>query len=175
MGERRETKALIRPLWFLWFLWLLMGDQSDSGSFMRLKERLDTEMARYREREAAAKKKSKGKGKGAAHEEEDDGDPIIKFEEVGNDPACLLQIVGNNICASVEDVERFNEEQTVNTLVLTLRKGRTVSGCIDLCAKAQSSGWAVCCATENNLSEAAETSDDFIAHLAVGVKAGQFR
>ena len=62
----------------------------------------------------------------------------------------------------------------VNTLVLTLRKGKTVSGCIELAAKAQALGWGVVAASES-AAEAGETTDDFIAHLAIGTKAGQLR
>jgi enolase len=62
----------------------------------------------------------------------------------------------------------------VNTLVMTLRKGRTVTGFIELSAKAQSVGWGLVAAVES-ATAAAETTDDFLAHIAVGAKAGQFR
>jgi len=62
----------------------------------------------------------------------------------------------------------------VNTLLLTLRKGKTVSGYIELTAKAQALGWGVIAASES-AAEAGETTDDFIAHLAIGTKAGQLR
>jgi enolase len=68
-------------------------------------------------------------------------------------------------------VGRFHEEQTINTLNLTLKKGKTVSGCIEMIAKAKSLGWGIVASIES----AAETSDDFIAHLAVGAKVGQLK
>jgi enolase len=40
--------------------------------------------------------------------------------------------------------------------------------------RAQGLGWGVVVSSEP-ASEAAETTDDFVAHLAVGTKAGQFR
>ena len=49
-----------------------------------------------------------------------------------------------------------------------------MSGCIDMAAKAQSLGWGVVASIESP-AEHAETADDFVAHLAVGVKVGQFR
>jgi enolase len=146
--------------------------QVDTDSFMKFKERLDTEIARTKEKMA---KMSSKKGKKHQQEEKDDGgDPVIPFEAVGNDVNCSMQLVGNDICRTGDDVERYHEEQTVNTLVLTLRKGRTVTGCIELAANAQRLGWGVVASSEP-AHEGAETMDDFIAHLAVGTKAGQFR
>ena len=62
--------------------------------------------------------------------------------------------------------------QGLNTLVLTLRKGKTVGGAIELVKKAQTQGWGVVVAAE---TEAGETDDNFIAHFAVGVRAGQYK
>ena len=126
-----------------------------------------------RAKERAADQAKFGK-KGGAEEGGEEGDAVVPLEPLGNDPTCYLQLAGNDLCRSGDDVERFHEEQTVNTLVLTLRKGRTVTGCIELAAKAQGLGWGVVVAIESAV-EAAETDDDFVAHLAVGTKAGQFR
>ena len=59
--------------------------------------------------------------------------------------------------------------QGLNTLVLTLRKGKTVGGAIELVKKAQAQGWGVVVAAE---TEAGETDDTFIAHFAVGARRG---
>ena len=47
-----------------------------------------------------------------------------------------------------------------------------MSGAIELAKKAQTQGWGVVVAAE---TEAGETDDTFVAHFAVGVRAGQFK
>jgi len=182
--------------WLLRFNINTMDDlfaQGDTEVMMRFKERIDSELARSKER-AAELAATKRKGRAAADEFGDD--PVIPFEVVGNDPSCHLQIVGNDLIRSAEDLDRcppsdcwcfrfhptplmtdvfrFHEEQTANTIVLTLRKGFTVTGCIDLAAKAHGLGWGIVVSSDSKV-ESGETEDDFIAHLAIGIKAGQIR
>ena len=58
----------------------------------------------------------------------------------------------------------------MNTMVVTLHKGKTVTGCIELVAKAQQLGWGVVVASETFTESGGETCVDVVAHLAVGTK-----
>jgi enolase len=161
--------------WLLRFNISTMDDlfaHGDGEVMMLFKERIDSELARSKER-AAELAASKRKGRSAAADEFAD-DPVIAFEVIGNDPSCHLQIVGNELVRGADDIDRFHEEQTVNTLVLTLKKGGTVTGCIELAAKARGLGWGIIVASDSKLS-VGDSEDDFIAHLAIGIKAGQIR
>lgn len=132
---------------------------ADTQSFMHFKDRFDTETQRAKEQEEA---------------NEDGGvdEPVIHIEEIGGDPTCLLQVVGDQACKSESDLDTHHEAQTANTLLLTMSKGKTVTGCVAMALKAQSLGWGVIVSVE---TECEESLDDFVAHLAVGVRAGQFR
>ena len=157
--------------WLVKFSVLSLEDpfhQKDSASFMQFKERLDAEIARAKEREAKLAEATEGDEPGDADEE-----PTVRnTATVGNDPACFLQLVGSGMCSTEAEIDRYHEEQTVNTLLLTMAKGRTVSGAVSMIGKAQSLGWGVVASIE---TDSAETPDDFIAHLAVGCKAGQLK
>uniref|UniRef100_A0A7S2FW23 phosphopyruvate hydratase n=1 Tax=Florenciella parvula TaxID=236787 RepID=A0A7S2FW23_9STRA len=157
--------------WLVKFSVLSLEDpfhQKDSPAFMQFKERLDAEIARAKEREAKLAEAVEGDEPGDADEE-----PTVRnTATVGNDPACFLQLVGSATCSTEAEIDRYHEEQTVNTLLLTMAKGRTVSGAVSMIGKAQSLGWGVVASIE---TDSAETPDDFIAHLAVGCKAGQLK
>ena len=72
---------------------------ADEGSFLKFKERLDQEI----ERAVAKAEEAGGDESDAALEE-----PVINFESVGNDPSCQLQLIGNALCASGDDMERYD-------------------------------------------------------------------
>ena len=99
-------------------------------------------------------------------------DDVCRLGAVGGDPKCFLQVMGELVCNDANDIAKYDEMQGLNTLVLTLRKGKTVGGAIELVKKAQAQGWGVVVAAE---TEAGETDDNFIAHFAVGVRAGQYK
>eukprot|EP00617_Octactis_speculum_P027210 CAMPEP_0185755604 /NCGR_PEP_ID=MMETSP1174-20130828/14084_1 /TAXON_ID=35687 /ORGANISM="Dictyocha speculum, Strain CCMP1381" /LENGTH=251 /DNA_ID=CAMNT_0028434227 /DNA_START=36 /DNA_END=791 /DNA_ORIENTATION=+ len=145
-------------------------DDSDAETFMKFKERFDAEAALADEHALLASQAEGGGEPAAMVGEEDEGQ--ISRESVGNDPTCRLQLVGNATCTTVEDMDRCNDKHTLNTVTLTLAKGQTVTGCIAMCQKAKVLGWCVIVSFEETFSE---TTDDFVAHLAVGVKAGQFK
>lgn len=141
----------------------------DSESFLKLKERVDVEVGRVRER-AARQAEADEEEAGAAPA---DGEaPVMDLKPVGNDSTCLLQFTANGACRTAQEMDRFNEAQTINAIGLSLRKGRTVTGCIEINDKARSFGWAVTVAAER---EFGETDDAFLAHLAVGLRAGQLK
>ena len=52
---------------------------------------------------------------------------------------------------------------------MTLAKGRTVSGAVALAAHARGRGWGLVVSSDG------DDGDAFAAHLAVGLRAGQFR
>jgi enolase len=133
----------------------------DTASFMRLKDRLDTEIQRAKE---LASRDDDGAG-GAE-------DPVLMVEAIGGDPTCHLQTIGDRCCLDDADLDRHHEAQTLNTILLTLSRGKTVSRCISTALKAQSLGWGVVVSVE---TEGDESLDDFVAHLAVGLRAGQYR
>ena len=76
------------------------------------------------------------------------------------------------VCDTADDVAMFDEQKTINTLNLTLSKGKTVSGALDLAKAAKSKGWGIVVSSETTTPE---TDDSFAAHFAVGVRAGQFK
>ena len=96
-------------------------------------------------------------------------DDVCRLGAVGGDPKCFLQVMGELVCNDANDIAKYDEMQGLNTLVLTLRKGKTVGGAIELVKKAQAQGWGVVVAAE---TEAGETDDNFIAHFAVGARRG---
>ena len=130
----------------------------DVFAFLKLKERLDLEAAR------------------AAEPTDVDGespdDMILRLQPLGGDDACTLQLVGDVVCDTADDVAMFDEQKTINTLNLTLSKGKTVSGALDLAKAAKSKGWGIVVSSETTTPE---TDDSFAAHFAVGVRAGQFK
>ena len=134
--------------------------KDDVFTALKLKERLDLEMIKVAE---AAENDAGGAPS---------GDQMLSLQPVGGDSECVLQLVGDLVCESAEDIEKYDDSRTVNTLALTLRKGKTVSGCLALAAKAKAHGCAVMVASE---TECGETDEAFSAHFAVGIRAGQFK
>ncbi|KAH8056886.1 phosphopyruvate hydratase [Aureococcus anophagefferens] len=130
----------------------------DIFAFLKLKERLDLEAAR------------------AAEPTDVDGenpdDMILRLAPLGGDDACTLQLVGDVVCENTDDIDKYDEQKTINTLCLTLSKGKTVSGAIDLVKAARSKGWGVVVSAE---TARPESDDAFAAHFAVGVRSGQFK
>lgn len=101
-----------------------------------------------------------------------DDDPDIKdldLKPVGGDDTCTLQLGGNRLCNTETDLDTYEDQKTINTLVLTLAKGGSVSGCVDLATKARTRGWGIVVAADT------QPDDSFLAHLAVGLRAGQFQ
>lgn len=90
---------------------------------------------------------------------------------VGGDADCRVQLAGDASIASVADIAAAADARTLNTLLLTPEKGRTVAGCAKLAAKARACGWGVIVAHDRD--SAVPCGDAFLAHLAVGVGAGQ--
>ncbi|CAM9156455.1 unnamed protein product [Choristocarpus tenellus] len=89
---------------------------------------------------------------------------------LGGDPTCFLQVVADAGVKSIGDINLANDQRIANTLLLTIRKGLTVSGCIALAAKARDLGWGVVVAGTDHMEK---THDTFVADLATGLKAGQ--
>ncbi|EGB08333.1 hypothetical protein AURANDRAFT_11394, partial [Aureococcus anophagefferens] len=81
-------------------------------------------------------------------------------------------LVGDVVCENTDDIDKYDEQKTINTLCLTLSKGKTVSGAIDLVKAARSKGWGVVVSAE---TARPESDDAFAAHFAVGVRSGQFK
>ncbi|KAJ1463168.1 enolase C-terminal domain-like protein [Pelagophyceae sp. CCMP2097] len=129
-------------------------DKTDLSAFMKLKERLDFETLK----EAGAELAEDGLS--------------LDLQPVGGDEACTVQLVADLLCETGEDVDAFDEHKTINTLCLTLRKGRTVTGACALAARAKARGWGVIVSAE---TAAGETDDAFVVHLAVGLRAGQIK
>lgn len=73
-------------------------------------------------------------------QEEKNDDTRLRLEPIGGDANCKLQIAGDLVCQVAADLDKYDEQKTINTLCLTLRKGKTVSGCIELATKARSLG-----------------------------------
>lgn len=71
---------------------------NDDESFFRFKERLDAEIER-----AAAKDCGENE---RAQSEDAFEDPVIAFECIGNDHSCQLQIIGNSLCTTGDDMDR---------------------------------------------------------------------
>lgn len=127
----------------------------DYTASLSLKERLDLEALRA-----------------AGEDVGEQTDALLQLGPVGGDSTCLLQVAGDAVCSSAEDIEKHDSQKTLNTLCLTLRKGKTVTGCLDLAKKARTLGWGVIVSSD---TEGGESDDSFVAHLAVGVRAGQFK
>ena len=88
-------------------------------------------------------------------------------EEVGRDVA----VVGCELIASSSaSLGDSIDTRACNTFTLQPGRAGTITTAIELCAAAQKEQWAVCVASDRG-----DTSDDFIADLAVGVKAGMLR
>lgn len=129
----------------------------DVFAFLKLKERLDLEAARAAE---------------PADVDSGDQDAILRLEPLGGDDACTLQLAGDLVCENTDDIEKFDEQKTVNTLTLTLKKGKTVTGAIELAKAARARGWGIVVAAE---TESGETDEAFSAHFATGLRCGQFK
>jgi enolase len=91
-------------------------------------------------------------------------------EGVGLAPSCQVQIVADNCYATVDDLKALNDEAVYNTVKIQLRRCRTVSAAVTLCACARNYGWSIIIGCEENFGE---TSENFLADFAVGVGAGQ--
>ena len=121
--------------------------EHDVDAFVQLKERLDA----------------------AANGDASAGPPPKKRGPVGGDSTCAVQLVGAACCGDGDAVDAFDERKSLNTLNVTLAKGRTVSGAVALAAHARGRGWGLVVSSDGN------DGDAFAAHLAVGLRAGQFR
>lgn len=117
---------------------------------------------------------------GRIHDAEDDGaksggknDNAVELDlkPVGGDASCTLQLAGNAVCRAPDDVDVYEEQKTVNTLCISPFKGKTTSGCLDLASKARAAGWGIVVVDEDD-DNGGETGEIFVAHLAVGVRAG---
>ncbi|KAJ8604365.1 hypothetical protein CTAYLR_002561 [Chrysophaeum taylorii] len=128
----------------------------DVTAFLGLKEKLDLEALRA-----------------AGDLDDPPPDEIpLDLKPVGGDDNCTLQVAGDAACQTPQDLDKYDDQKTINTLTLTLSKGKTVSGCIDLAKKARDLGWGILVAAD---TVHPETDDTFVAHFAVGVRAGQFK
>ena len=121
--------------------------EHDVDAFVQLKERLDA----------------------AANGDASAGPPPKKRGPVGGDSTCAVQLVGAACCGDGDAVDAFDERKSLNTLNVTLAKGRTVSGAVALAAHARGRGWGLVVSSDG------DDGDAFAAHLAVGLRAGQFR
>jgi len=121
--------------------------EHDVDAFVQLKDRLDA----------------------AANGDASAGPPPKKRGPVGGDSTCAVQLVGAACCGDGDAVDAFDERKSLNTLNVTLAKGRTVSGAVALAAHARGRGWGLVVSSDG------DDGDAFAAHLAVGLRAGQFR
>ena len=82
-----------------------------------------------------------------------------------------LQIVGDDLlCTNVKRIEKAMAEEACNALLLKVNQIGTVSEAIDAAKMAQEKGWKVMVSHRSG-----ETTDDFIADLAVGLGTGQIK
>ena len=129
-------------------------EKKDSGSLIALKEKVEAEVLRVNE------------AKEAGEEEEN-----LFAVDLGGSEGVALQLVGNESISSFDDIVKAEEKQTVNAVVLSLAKAKTITNFIALNAKAESLGMPVIVSSEFDGC----CNDVFDAHLAVGVRAAQFR
>jgi len=117
-------------------------------SLIGLKEKIDAEVTRIKEA----------------------GDEPNPFpENLGGSDGVVVQLVGNKVAGTQEDLVRAEEKQTFNSCAMTLEKAKTVTKFIEMCAKADSLGLPVIAVDET------EQSDNFTVHLAVGLRCAQIR
>ena len=95
--------------------------EHDVDAFVQLKERLDA----------------------AANGDASAGPPPKKRGPVGGDSTCAVQLVGAACCGDGDAVDAFDERKSLNTLNVTLAKGRTVSVAVALAAHARGRGWGL--------------------------------
>lgn len=81
----------------------------------------------------------------------------------------MVQLVGNTVSTTQDDLVRAEEKQTFNSAAMTLNKAGTVSNFIALCAKAERLGFPILAVDEG------EDCDDFTVHMAVGMRCAQIR
>ena len=91
----------------------------------------------------------------------------IGLASVGGDSKCLLQVA----TSATNDLEKADDLKCINTLSLSLSKGKTVTGCLELAKQARALGWGI----QVNAAEAFETDESFAATLAVGLRATHLR
>ena len=123
-------------------------DKKDSTSLIELREKVDAEVTRITEA----------------------GDEPNPFpENLGGSDGVVVQLVGNKMASTQEDLIRAEEKQTFNSFAISLSKAKTVSNFVALCAKADSLGTPVLAVDEG------EQSDNFLTHMAVGLRCSQVR
>jgi len=134
-------------------------DRRDGGGLMSLKEKIEAEHERY---------KTEG---GDADEES-----INYFPgNVGGKHDVLVQLSANETITSPDDITRADEKQIVNNVCLSLIKAGSVSKLIELNAKAERLGMKVVYAGDEGEGIGNGNGDVFNSHLAVGLKASQFK
>lgn len=95
---------------------------------------------------------------------------VDRVECVGGDAECYIQIVGDAVLPTDDSIQAATDEYTCNTLLLDVTKRATISESVTVCTNAQNVGWGVVVGAQNG-----ETTDAFIADLAVGLQAGQIK
>lgn len=89
---------------------------------------------------------------------------------IGRDKGCAIQLVADFACSTVEQLNKWHEDDVFNTLKVRLRPYRTVSSALAICKAAKSSGWSLIIGADENCPD---TLDTFLADFAVGVGASQ--
>ncbi|CAM9361099.1 unnamed protein product [Chrysoparadoxa australica] len=104
--------------------------------------------------------------------EAEEGEPVATG--LGGDASCFFEIVGDSQIESFDDISQAIDQRSCNALLLTLKRSPTITDTINLCKRAQASGWGVIL-SEDDDDGIAGGSAEFLAGLGGGLRVGQIK
>jgi len=94
----------------------------------------------------------------------------VKRKCVGGDKNCRLQIVSDLLVQTNEDIAKAVTDESCNGLLIDPAQMATITDTISIAKEARKRGWGVVVGNRG-----AETTDEFIADLSVGLNAKQIK